>query len=130
MVPSCSGPKRPHDRVPVSEMKTDFKACLDNKVGFKGFAIPKDKQDIEVSFTYEGKEYKLGHGAVVMAAVTSCTNTSNPSVMLGAGLLARNAVKAGLSTKSYIKTSLSPGSGVVTYYLESSGVTPYLEQLG
>ena len=69
-------------------------------------------------------------GSVVIAAITSCTNTSNPSVMLGAGLLAKKAVELGLKTKSYIKTSLSPGSGVVTYYLEESGVKTYLEQLG
>jgi len=79
---------------------------------------------------YEGKEYTLNHGSVVIASITSCTNTSNPSVMLGAGLLAKNAVELGLRTKSYIKTSVSPGSGVVTYYLKESGVDTYLEALG
>ncbi len=69
-------------------------------------------------------------GSVVIAAITSCTNTSNPSVMLGAGLLARNAVNKGLTVAPYVKTSLSPGSGVVTYYLKESGVVPYLEKLG
>ena len=83
-----------------------------------------------VPITYEGKEYILRHGSVVISAITSCTNTSNPTVMLGAGLLAKNAVEAGLSVAPYIKTSLSPGSGVVTYYLESSGVIPYLTKLG
>lgn len=78
----------------------------------------------------DGKEYRLKHGSVVIAAVTSCTNTSNPSVMLGAGLLARNAVKLGLTVAPYIKTSLSPGSGVVTYYLRESGVIESLEKLG
>lgn len=83
------------------------------------------------TFTYDdGKEYVLKHGSVVIAAITSCTNTSNPSVMLGAGILARNAVKAGLSVAPYIKTSLSPGSGVVSYYLRESGVIPSLEKLG
>lgn len=130
VVPSLSGPKRPHDRVSVSEMKDDFLGCLDNKVGFKGFAIPKDKQDTKVKFTYEGAEFELSHGAVCIAAITSCTNTSNPSVMLGAGLVAKKAVELGLSVQPFVKTSLSPGSGVVTYYLRESGVTPYLDQLG
>ncbi|CAH1251385.1 ACO1 [Branchiostoma lanceolatum] len=130
VVPSVSGPKRPHDRVPVSDMKDDFQQCLDNKVSFKGFAIPKEKQSGAIPFTYDDKEYALNHGSVVIAAITSCTNTSNPSVMLGAGLLAKKAVEAGLTVKPYIKTSLSPGSGVVTYYLQESGVTPYLKQLG
>ncbi|XP_071826270.1 cytoplasmic aconitate hydratase-like isoform X2 [Apostichopus japonicus] len=130
-VKSCvSGPKRPHDKVMVSEMKEDFQTCLDNKIGFKGFNIPKDKQISKVPFVYDNKEYTLTHGDVVIAAITSCTNTSNPSVMLGAGILAKKAVEAGLSVKPYIKTSLSPGSGVVTYYLQDSGVIPYLEKLG
>lgn len=130
VVPSMSGPKRPHDRVPVSDMKADFGQCLQNPVGFKGFNIPSDKHNTAVPITYEGKEYILRHGSVVISAITSCTNTSNPTVMLGAGLLAKNAVEAGLSVAPYIKTSLSPGSGVVTYYLESSGVIPYLTKLG
>ncbi|XP_065938353.1 cytoplasmic aconitate hydratase isoform X1 [Magallana gigas] len=126
----CSGPKRPHDKVPVSEMKVDFNTCLNNKIGFKGFAIPADKQSTKVPIVFDNQEYVLSHGSVVIAAITSCTNTSNPSVMLGAGVLAKKAVEAGLSVKPYIKTSLSPGSGVVTYYLRDSGVTPYLEKLG
>nr|QIE05299.1 aconitase ACO1 [Halichondria panicea] len=130
VVPSLSGPKRPHDRVSVTDMKQDFQSCLDNKVGFKGFAIPPPKQTNSVPFSYEGHDYNLTHGSVVISAITSCTNTSNPSVMLGAGLLARNAVRRGLSVAPYIKTSLSPGSGVVTYYLRESGVVPFLEQLG
>ncbi|XP_030855987.1 cytoplasmic aconitate hydratase isoform X2 [Strongylocentrotus purpuratus] len=130
-VRSClSGPKRPHDKVLVSDMKMDFKQCLNNKVGFKGFDIPADKQATSIPFLFENQEYTLNHGSVVIAAITSCTNTSNPSVMLGAGLLAKKAVEAGLTVKPYIKTSLSPGSGVVTYYLRESGVTPYLEKLG
>ena len=117
VVPSLSGPKRPHDRVAAADMKTDFRACLTNPVGFKGYAIPGDKLDTAVPVTYEGREYVLRHGSVLIAAITSCTNTSNPSVMLGAGLLAKRAVELGLSVAPYIKTSLSPGSGVVTYYL-------------
>ncbi|XP_076439282.1 cytoplasmic aconitate hydratase-like isoform X2 [Babylonia areolata] len=130
VVPCCSGPKLPHDKVPVTDMKTDFQACLNNNIGRKGYAIPKDKQTTTVPLVYEGQEYTLSHGSVVIAAITSCTNTSNPSVMLGAGLLAKKAVEAGLSVKPYIKTSLSPGSGVVTYYLRDSGVTEYLQKLG
>lgn len=130
IVSSTSGPKRPEDRVAVSEMKTDFLSCLESKVGFKGYGIPQDKLLSKGTFIYEGKEYILSHGSVVIAAITSCTNTSNPSVMLGAGLLAKKAVEQGLSVAPYIKTSLSPGSGVVTYYLRESGVNVYLEQLG
>ncbi|BFF91454.1 cytoplasmic aconitate hydratase [Drosophila madeirensis] len=131
VVTSVSGPKRPHDRVSVSSMFEDFKACLTSPVGFKGFAVPPDALAASGEFQWEdGKSYKLRHGSVVIAAITSCTNTSNPSVMLGAGLLAKNAVEKGLTILPYIKTSLSPGSGVVTYYLKESGVIPYLEQLG
>lgn len=79
---------------------------------------------------FDGTQYQITHGSVIIAAITSCTNTSNPSVMLGAGLLAKNAVEVGLTVAPYIKTSLSPGSGVVTYYLRESGVIPALEQLG
>lgn len=130
-VVSCvSGPKRPHDKVTVADMKVDFIQSLTNKVGFKGFGLSPNALDKKVSFLYEGQEYFLRHGSVVIAAITSCTNTSNPSVMLGAGMLARKAVEAGLSVAPYIKTSLSPGSGVVTYYLRESGVIPYLTQLG
>ncbi|RWS15527.1 cytoplasmic aconitate hydratase-like isoform X2 [Dinothrombium tinctorium] len=128
--PSTSGPKRPQDRVLVSEMKSDFLSCLQNKVGFKGFGIKPEKLETRVPFTFDGREYVLSHGSVVIAAITSCTNTSNPSVMLGAGLLAKKAIEKGLSVSPYIKTSMSPGSGVVTYYLNESGVTPYLEKLG
>ncbi|XP_076650973.1 cytoplasmic aconitate hydratase [Halictus rubicundus] len=130
VVSSVSGPKRPHDRVSVTDMKTDFRNCLTNKVGFKGYGLSPEKVESVGMFEFEGKDYKLRHGSVVIAAITSCTNTSNPSVMLGAGLLAKKAVEAGLRVPPYIKTSLSPGSGVVTYYLEESGVIPYLTVLG
>ncbi|CAL1299564.1 unnamed protein product [Larinioides sclopetarius] len=130
VVSSVSGPKRPHDRVPVQEMKKDFQSCLVNKVGFKGFGLDPEKLSTTVPFTYNDKQYFLRHGAVVIAAITSCTNTSNPSVMLGAGLVAKKAVEKGLTVMPYIKTSMSPGSGVVTYYLQESGVIKYLKQLG
>nr|XP_060611691.1 iron-responsive element-binding protein 2-like [Anolis sagrei ordinatus] len=130
ITPYVSGPKRPQDRVAVTGMKGDFQACLNEKVGFKGFQIPAEKQNDVVPVEYEGNEYKLAHGSVVIAAVISCTNNCNPSVMLGAGLLAKKAVEAGLTVKPYIRTSLSPGSGMVTQYLSSSGVLPYLNKLG
>ncbi|KAM8900002.1 cytoplasmic aconitate hydratase isoform 3-T3 [Spinachia spinachia] len=130
VVPCCSGPKRPQDRIAVSNMKTDFEACLGAKQGFKGFQVAQKHHNTVVPFHFNGSEYFLSHGSVVIAAITSCTNTSNPSVMLGAGLLAKKAIECGLSVKPYIKTSLSPGSGVVTSYLKESGVMEYLSQLG
>ncbi|KAK5876256.1 hypothetical protein CesoFtcFv8_027244 [Champsocephalus esox] len=130
VVPCCSGPKRPQDRIAVSDMKSDFESCLGAKQGFKGFQIPPERHSTAVPFRFNDKDYTLNHGSVVIAAITSCTNTSNPSVMLGAGLLAKKAIECGLSVKPYIKTSLSPGSGVVTYYLKESGVMAYLFQLG
>jgi aconitate hydratase len=111
-------------------MKKDFQACLTNKVGFKGFELPKERLADQSAFTYQGKQYTLKHGSVVISSITSCTNTSNPGVMLAAGLLAKNAHEKGLSVAPYIKTSLSPGSGVVTKYFEASGVQQYLEKLG
>ncbi|KAM9335950.1 cytoplasmic aconitate hydratase [Symphorus nematophorus] len=130
VVPCCSGPKRPQDRIPVSDMKKDFETCLGAKQGFKGFQVAPERHSTAVPFQFNGNEYTLSHGSVVIAAITSCTNTSNPSVMLGAGLLAKKAIQCGLSVKPYIKTSLSPGSGVVTYYLKESGVMDFLSQLG
>uniref|UniRef100_A0A3Q3JPZ3 Iron-responsive element-binding protein 2 n=1 Tax=Monopterus albus TaxID=43700 RepID=A0A3Q3JPZ3_MONAL len=130
MVPYVSGPKRPQDRVAVSSMKEDFQSCLDEKVGFKGFHISKEKQETRIPFLHCGQEYELTHGSVVIAAVISCTNNCNPSVMLTAGLLAKKAAEAGLVVKPYIRTSLSPGSGMVTHYLNTSGVLPFFSQLG
>ncbi|CAB3252239.1 unnamed protein product [Arctia plantaginis] len=131
VVTSVSGPKRPHDRVSVSVMQKDFQDCLTNKIGFKGYGLSPAQLSVSASFSYsDGQTYSITHGSVIIAAITSCTNTSNPSVMLGAGLLAKKAVENGLSVLPYIKTSLSPGSGVVTYYLRESGVVPYLEKLG
>jgi aconitate hydratase len=134
VIPCLSGPKRPHDYVALSNMKTDFAACLKNQVGHKGFGLADDHIPKKVEFEYEEKGEKkkgtLHHGSVVIAAITSCTNTSNPSVMIAAGLVARNAVNKGLHVPSYIKTSLAPGSGIVTEYLKKSGLLPYLEQLG
>nr|XP_014353843.1 PREDICTED: iron-responsive element-binding protein 2 [Latimeria chalumnae] len=130
IVPQVSGPKRSQDRVAVTDMKRDFQNCLNEKVGFKGFQISPDRQKDVVPIQLEGNEYKLSHGSVVIAAVISCTNNCNPSVMLAAGLLAKNAVEAGLGVQPYIRTSLSPRSGMVTHYLGASGVLPYLSKLG
>ncbi|KAJ7554965.1 hypothetical protein O6H91_05G017500 [Diphasiastrum complanatum] len=128
--PCVSGPKRPHDRVPLREMKDDWHSCLNNKVGFKGFGIPKEHQDTVAKFDFYGEPAELRHGDVVIAAITSCTNTSNPTVMLGAGLVAKKATELGLKVKPWVKTSLAPGSGVVTKYLQKSGLTKYLDQQG
>ncbi|CAL8260744.1 unnamed protein product [Merluccius merluccius] len=129
-IPHVSGPKRAQDRVAVSNMKLDFHSCLKEKVGFKGFHVPKESLDMQVPFHHAGQEYQLAHGSLVIAAVISCTNNCNPSVMLAAGLLAKKAVEAGLNVKPYIRTSLAPGTGMVTQYLSTSGVLPYLSQLG
>ncbi|VAI63265.1 unnamed protein product [Triticum turgidum subsp. durum] len=128
--PCISGPKRPHDRVTLKDMKSDWHACLDNKVGFKGFAVPKEQQDKVVKFDFNGQPAELKHGSVVIAAITSCTNTSNPSVMLGAALVAKKACELGLEVKPWVKTSLAPGSGVVTKYLLKSGLQEYFNKQG
>lgn len=128
--PCISGPKRPHDRVPLSEMKKDFTACVPNKVGFKGFGIAADKANMSQSFTFNGEQHTLKHGSVVLAAITSCTNTSNPDAMIGAGLVAKKAIEKGIKIKPYIKTTLSPGSNVVTEYLNKAGLTKYLDEIG
>jgi len=130
VVPCLAGPKRPQDRVPLSALKQEFSSSLTAKVSFKGYGLKPEVVGKRVEFTHDGKTYSVGHGAVCLAAITSCTNTSNPSVILGAGLLAKKAVDAGLSVQPWIKTSLSPGSGVVTKYLEESGLQPYLDKIG
>lgn len=132
--PSMAGPKRPQDRVTLKAMKEDFEKSLRAPVGAKGFGLTEEqiasKALVRSENGHKADPIELTHGSVVIAAITSCTNTSNPSVMLGAGLLARNAVKKGLKAKPYVKTSLAPGSKVVTEYLKQSGVLEYLEQLG
>ena len=128
--PAVSGPKRPHDFVLVKELKTDFESCMNEKLGFKGFAIDAAHNDDSGKATIGGKEHTLRHGSVVIAAITSCTNTSNPGVMLAAGLLAKKAVEKGLSVSPTIKCSLSPGSGVVTDYFKMAGVDKFLDALG
>ncbi len=129
VVPSLAGPKRPQDRIDLSNMKTQWVNGLASPVGPKGFGLNPEQVASTVMVTDNGRNFELTHGAVVIAAITSCTNTSNPSVMIGAGLVAKNAVERGLDVKPWVKTSMAPGSKVVTRYLEASGLTPYLEAL-
>ena len=129
VTPSLAGPKRPQDRVDLSNMKEQWQKGLTAPVGPRGFGLKPEQLDTCVPVSEDGHTYELKHGSVVIAAITSCTNTSNPSVMLGAGLLAKNAVERGLDVKPWVKTSMAPGSKVVTKYLDASGLTPYLEAL-
>jgi aconitate hydratase len=152
VVPSLAGPRRPQDRVPLDEIKESFRTVLPNLIpsGAKR-AVPEhdgsrwaseggqspatasavaDSVAVQADVAYEGNRFTLTDGSVVIAAITSCTNTSNPSVMVGAGLVARKAVEKGLTRKPWVKTSLAPGSKVVTQYLERAGVINDLEQLG
>eukprot|EP00331_Platyophrya_macrostoma_P025047 CAMPEP_0176449456 /NCGR_PEP_ID=MMETSP0127-20121128/26478_1 /TAXON_ID=938130 /ORGANISM="Platyophrya macrostoma, Strain WH" /LENGTH=896 /DNA_ID=CAMNT_0017836777 /DNA_START=46 /DNA_END=2733 /DNA_ORIENTATION=+ len=128
--PCVSGPKRPHDHVTLKTMKADFNACMGAKTGFKGFGVPAEQHGKSVSFTVNGKETSIEHGSVVIAAITSCTNTSNPSVLVAAGLVAKKAIEKGLTVKPHVKTSLSPGSHVVTQYLNAAGLQEKLDTLG
>jgi aconitate hydratase len=128
--PSLAGPKRPHDRVALSKLSQEFATNLTAPVTFKSFGVAKEKAADVSEFQYQGKKEKLAHGSVVLAAITSCTNTSNPGVMIAAGLVARKALAKGLAVPGYIKTTLSPGSGVVEDYLKKSGLLKDLEKLG
>ena len=124
IVPSVAGPARPQDRLILEQAPASFQSFLN--------ALPRMNRPAPPIVNVEsaaGESYPLGHGAVVIAAITSCTNTSNPSVMMAAGLLAKNAVERGLSVQPWVKTSLAPGSAVVTSYLKESGLLPYLEAL-
>ena len=126
--PSLSGPKRPQDRVSLSEMKSHWRASLNAETGHQGHGIdPSRNSD---SSPIEGRGCDLNHGDVVIAAITSCTNTSNPSVMIAAGLMARNARSRGLQIKPWVKPSLAPGSRVVTEYYDASGLSDDLDSLG
>ena len=118
--PSIAGPKRPQDRIALSDVKNTFTELLARPVAEDGFGITEGVDDSD----------GITHGSVVISAITSCTNTSNPSVMIGAGLLAKKAVEKGLRVPDYVKTSLAPGSRVVTEYLQNTGLLPYLEELG
>jgi aconitate hydratase len=127
---SLAGPKRPQDRIPLSEMKKTFQTDLFAPESARGFNLSAEELDQKVTIGANGTTTGISHGSVVIAAITSCTNTSNPSVMIAAGLLARNAVEKGLHTKPYVKTSLAPGSLIVTDYLEKAGLMEPLAKLG
>ena len=123
VVPSLAGPRRPQDRVPLTESTKAFSEALPSlmKSGDAGKSV---------AVQLNGDKFQLSHGSVVISAITSCTNTSNPSVLIGAGLLAKKAAEKGLTRKPWVKTSLAPGSKVVTEYLKDSGLLPYLEKIG
>ena len=120
--PSLAGPKRPQDRIALKEVKSGFTQSMDKEFS--------KSAEMSKRVSVEGRDFTLGHGDVVIAAITSCTNTSNPSVMMAAGLLAKKAVEKGLTVKPWVKTSLAPGSKVVEEYYEKSGLQKYLDQLG
>ncbi len=126
---SLAGPKRPQDRVALGRVKQDFLSLLGKPVAERGYDMAAADRGKRVAIR-NGYNAEIGHGAVVIAAITSCTNTSDPSVLLAAGLLAKKAVERGLSRKAWVKSSLAPGSRVVISYLEKAGVLSYLEQLG
>jgi len=137
VVPTLAGPRRPHDKVVLTAVPAAFKKALPEmaaqaKAKGKGAPVAATAEDLAVSVpaTLDGKAFKLSHGSVVIAAITSCTNTSNPYVLVAAGLVAKNAAARGLSPRPWVKTSLAPGSKVVTEYLRTSGLLPELEKVG
>ena len=131
VVSSIAGPKRPQDRVPLSEVQENWRHLLGAPLKERGFALSAREHHATAEVhRATGAPYRLEHGHVVIAAITSCTNTSNPSVLIAAGLLAQRAVERGLRTKPWVKTSFAPGSVVVTEYLQRAGLMSYLEQLG
>ncbi|MGC7838750.1 aconitate hydratase AcnA [Pseudomonas wayambapalatensis] len=140
---SLAGPKRPQDRVALSKVSQAFDGFIElqpkplakevgrlESEGGGGVAVGNADQAGEIDYTHNGQTHKLRDGAVVIAAITSCTNTSNPSVMMAAGLVAKKAIEKGLARKPWVKSSLAPGSKVVTDYFKAAGLTPYLDQLG
>lgn len=130
VVPSVAGPKRPQDRVALSGLKQSFQAALRAPVEKRGFGLDEAGIQRSTKCNLNGEEVNLRHGTVVLAAITSCTNTSNPALMIAAGLLAKKACERGLSVLGHVKTSLAPGSRVVTEYLQRAGLSQYLDRLG
>ena len=130
VVPSLAGPKRPQDRVALTDMKDTFEKALTAPIKDRGYELSGDALNRQATFGTNGGSQIMKHGAVVIAAITSCTNTSNPSVLIAAGLVAKKAVEKGLNVKPYVKTSLAPGSLVVTEYLKSAGLIEPLSKLG
>ncbi|MGO1098989.1 aconitate hydratase AcnA [Priestia megaterium] len=128
---NLSGPKRPQDLIPLSQMQTEFKKALTSPVSNQSFGLDAKDVDKEITFKLaDGSETTMKTGAIAIAAITSCTNTSNPYVLVAAGLVAKKAVEKGLDVPAYVKTSLAPGSKVVTAYLQNSGLLPYLDKIG
>ncbi|WP_374187672.1 aconitate hydratase AcnA [Priestia aryabhattai] len=128
---NLSGPKRPQDLIPLSQMQTEFKKALTAPVSNQSFGLDAKDVDKEITFKLaDGSETTMKTGAIAIAAITSCTNTSNPYVLVAAGLVAKKAVEKGLDVPAYVKTSLAPGSKVVTAYLQNSGLLPYLDKIG
>ncbi|MDO9406657.1 MAG: aconitate hydratase AcnA [Polaromonas sp.] len=133
VTPSLAGPKRPQDRIDLGQLSSKFSELFSKPNDANGFNQPADKLKLRYNLATQdapAQQVTIGNGDVLIAAITSCTNTSNPSVLLAAGLLAKKAVEAGLTVKPHIKTSLAPGSRIVTDYLEKAGLLPYLEKLG
>jgi aconitate hydratase len=128
---NLSGPKRPQDLIPLSQMKQEFNQAITAPQGNQGFGLTEAEKDKEITVKFDnGDTTVMKTGAVAIAAITSCTNTSNPYVLVGAGLVAKKAVELGMEVPKFVKTSLAPGSKVVTGYLSDSGLLPYLDQLG
>ncbi len=130
VVPSLAGPKRPQDRVALTDMQDTFRKALTAPVKDRGYELSGEALTKEATYGSNGGSTQMKHGAVVIAAITSCTNTSNPSVLVAAGLVAKKAVEKGLNVKPYVKTSLAPGSRVVTEYLKKAGLIDPLSKLG
>jgi aconitate hydratase len=130
IVPSLAGPTRPQDRVRLDESKKSFHAALEKMLAKPAKGAAPSTASAKAKATIDGHDFELAHGSVVIAAITSCTNTSNPSVLLAAGLVAKKAVEKGLTSKPWVKTSLAPGSKVVTEYLEKAGLATYFDKLG
>ncbi|ASI35082.1 MULTISPECIES: aconitate hydratase AcnA [unclassified Exiguobacterium] len=130
IVPALAGPKRPQDRIDLTDVHTSFEKALTAPQGNAGFGLSEDEKDKVAVVQFEDEAVEMRTGDLAIAAITSCTNTSNPYVMIGAGLVAKKAIDLGLTVPKYVKTSLAPGSKVVTDYLEKSGLQPYLDELG
>lgn len=132
IVPSVAGPKRPQDRIPLTQLKQTFSKLLEANIDEGGYGKNKEdlKKTVKINSSNYPEETEIGHGSILIAAITSCTNTSNPFVMIAAGLLAKKAVEHGLSVPKVVKTSLAPGSRIVTDYLMKSGLQKYLDELG
>ncbi|MDL5377196.1 aconitate hydratase AcnA [Exiguobacterium mexicanum] len=128
--PSLAGPKRPQDRINLSDLQSAFVDSVTAPAGHSGFGLEKAELEKTAAVNYTDGAVDMRTGDVAIAAITSCTNTSNPYVMVGAGLVAKKAVERGLTVPKFVKTSLAPGSKVVTDYLDKAGLTPYLDQLG